>query len=160
EVLNPLTSLLTRVGIMERKIKSEMQPQLQMLGDISQAWVKDYKEGGFEKLVSTWKQPSQVNASWSLWQEDIDNLQALQSGFGNQFTALHTDTQFLMKEGARINKIINGMRKLANIRSDKRVHSSHEILRDCCHIMADLFEQRGYKVVQEFHADRDQIMAD
>jgi signal transduction histidine kinase len=160
EVLNPLTSLLTRVGIMERKIKSEMQPQLQILGDISQAWDKDFKEGGFDKLVSTWKQPSQVNPTWSLWQEDIENIQGLKNGFGGQFSALHTDTQFLMKEGARINKIINGMRKLSTIRSDKRAHSTHEILKDCCHIMADLFEQRGYKVQQEFHADRDLIVVD
>src|SRR6185312_3719778 len=41
EVLNPLTSLLTRVGIMERKIKNEMVPQLSVLKEIKQAWDKD-----------------------------------------------------------------------------------------------------------------------
>jgi signal transduction histidine kinase len=160
EVLNPLTSLLTRVGIMERKIKAEMRPQLQILTDISSAWKKDYQEGGFDKLVATWKQPSQVHPEWSLWQEDIENVEGLQTGFDSQFSALHVDTQFLIKEGARINKIINGMRKLSNIRSDKRNHSAHEILKDCCHIMADLFQQRNYQIVQEFHADRDLICVD
>ncbi|MGZ5280131.1 MAG: sensor histidine kinase, partial [Pseudobdellovibrionaceae bacterium] len=160
EVLNPLTSLLTRVGIMERKIKSEMQPQLQMLGDISQAWDGDFQEGGFEKLVASWKQPSQVHPEKNLWQEDIENVQALKAGFEKQFSALHVDTHFLLKEGARINKIINGMRKLSNIRSDKRNHSLHEILKDSCHIMADLFQQRNYQIVQEFHADRDLVCVD
>jgi signal transduction histidine kinase len=160
EVLNPLTSLLTRVGIMERKIKSEMQPQVQILGDISQAWQNDFNEGGFEKLVSNWKQASQVNPQWSLWQEDLENIVGLKTGFETQFSALHVDTQFLLKEGARINKIINGMRKLSNIRSDKRNHSMHEILKDCCHIMADLFQQRNYQIIQEFNADRDIVYVD
>ena len=160
EVLNPLTSLLTRVGIMERKIKGEMQPQLQVLTDISQAWDQDYKEGGFEKLVATWKQPSTVQAEATLWTEDMENIHALENNFGTQFSALHVDTQFLAKEGARINKIINGMRKLSNIRSDKRKHSAHEILKDCCHIMADLFQQRGYQIVQEFNASPDWIVVD
>jgi signal transduction histidine kinase len=160
EVLNPLTSLLTRVGIMERKIKSEMTPQLEVLGDISQAWDKDFTEGGFEKLVASWKTPSQVNPQWNLWKEDLDNLSGLKAGLQGQLSHLQTDTQFLLKEGARINKIINGMRKLSVLRSDKRNYSAHEILKDCCHIMADLFQQREYPVVQQFEANRDLIHVD
>lgn len=160
EVLNPLTSLLTRVGIMERKIKTEMNPQLQVLGDISGAWSKDYEEGGFEKLVENWKQPSQVQTGWSLWQEDLENIHGVRQGLGTHFENLRADTQFLINEGNRINKIINGMRKLSNIRSDKRKHSAHEILKDCCHIMADLFEQRNYKIIQEFHAEKDLVTVD
>lgn len=160
EVLNPLTSILTRVGIMERKIKSEMTPQIQVLGDISQAWEKDFEQGGFDKLVNNWKQPSQVNPEWTLWKEDLENIHGLQTSFSSHFSTLHTDTQFLIKEGARINKIINGMRKLSNIRSDKRDQSAHEILKDCCHIMADLFQQRNYKVIQEFQAENDTVHVD
>lgn len=160
EVLNPLTSLLTRVGIMNRKIKSEMSPQLQVLGDISGAWEKDFSEGGFEKLIENWKQPSTVNPEWSLWKEDLENIHGLEEGLKGQFNALDTDTQFLLKEGARINKIIDGMRKLSNIRSDKRNVSGHEVLKDCCHIMADLFQQRDYQVIQEFHSDLDLIHVD
>jgi signal transduction histidine kinase len=160
EVLNPLTSLLTRVGIMERKIKSEIAPQVQVLGDISQAWEKDFEKGGFDHLVQVWKQPSQVNPEWNMWKEDLDNIHGLETGLNSQFSALQTDTQFLIREGARINKIINGMRKLSNIRSDKRNHSAHEILKDCCHIMADLFQQRNYPIVQEFNAERDLVNLD
>ncbi len=165
EVLNPLTSLLTRVGSMERKIKAEMTPQLQVLGDISSAWEKEFSEGGFEKLVESWKTPSQVDPKSNLWKEDLDNLTGLRTGLDTQLSHLQNDTQFLLKEGARINKIINGMRKLSVLRSDKRNHSAHEILKDCCHIMADLFQQRQYPVLQEFaaaqdlvHVDRDELV--
>ncbi|MEZ0393006.1 MAG: ATP-binding protein [Pseudobdellovibrionaceae bacterium] len=160
EVLNPLTSLLTRVGIMERKIKSEMTPQLQVLTDISHAWEKDFSHGGFDLLVENWKKPSTVNPEMNLWKEDLENIHGLEAQMQTQFSALHLDTQFLIKEGARINKIINGMRKLSNIRSDKRAHSAHEILKDCCHIMADLFQQRDYKILQEFHSEKDTVMVD
>ncbi len=160
EVLNPLTSLLTRVSSMERKIKSEMTPQLEILSDISQAWERDFLEGGFEKVVESWKTPSQLNSDWNLWKEDLENLSGLKSGLQGQLTHLQSDTQFLLKEGARINKIINGMRKLSVLKSDKRNHSAHEILKDCCHIMADLFQQRQYTVIQEFAATEDRIQVD
>jgi signal transduction histidine kinase len=101
-----------------------------------------------------------VNPEWTLWREDLENIHGLEEGLKGQFNALDTDTQFLIKEGARINKIIDGMRKLSNIRSDKRNVSGHEILKDCCHIMADLFQQRDYKIIQEFHSDLDLIHVD
>ncbi len=160
EVLNPLTSLLTRVGIMDRKIKSEMTPQVQMLKEISGAWSKDFTEGGFEKLVENWKQPSSIHPDTSLWQEDLDNVHGVQHSLESHFLNLRQDTQFLIQEGARINRIINGMRKLSNTRSDKRNVSGHDLLKDCCQIMTDLFQQRGYKIVQEFQAERDLVCVD
>jgi signal transduction histidine kinase len=160
EVLNPLTSLLTRVGLMERKIRSEMSPQLQVLKDISGAWTADFDKGGFDLLVNNWKQPSQLKPEVTLWREDLENLHGLEEGLDNQIKSFHSDIQFLMQEGARINKIINGMRKLSNIRSDKQNQSAHEILKDCCHIMGDLFAQRGYLIRHEFHAEHDTVQVD
>jgi two-component system NtrC family sensor kinase len=90
----------------------------------------------------------------------LENIQGIRQGLGTHFDGLRTDTQFLINEGNRINKIINGMRKLSNIRSDKRNLSAHEILKDCCHIMADLFEQRNYKIIQEFQAETDLVTVD
>lgn len=160
EVLNPLTSLLTRVGIMEKKIKSEITPQVQVLGDIHKAWDADFAEGGFEKLVKVWEQPSQVDPSMNMWNEDLGNIEGVEKGLTTQLSTLHKDTEFLMKEGARINKIINGMRKLSVTRSEKRNHSVHDILKDCSHIMADLFQQKDYQVVQEFQAEHDIVNLD
>lgn len=160
EVLNPLTSLLTRVGIMEKKIKSEIAPQVQVLGDIHNAWEADFASGGFEKLVKVWEQPSQVDPSMNMWKEDLGNIDGVQKGLATQLSTLHKDTEFLMKEGARINKIINGMRKLSVTRSEKRNYSVHEILKDCCHIMADMFSQNNYQLIQEFQAENDWVNLD
>jgi signal transduction histidine kinase len=160
EVLNPLTSLLTRVGIMERKIKNEMLPSLGLLKEIKQAWDKDYREGGFEKMLQIWKGPSTVNAGQTLWDEDLGNIEAVAGGLEQQLSALSGDSEFLAREGARINKIINGMRKLSIVRSDKKKHSAHELLKDCSHIMADLFAQRNYQIKHEFEASDDLLMVD
>lgn len=160
EVLNPLTSLLTRVGLMERKIKTELTPQLQMLEQIHGAWEKDFNDGGFEKLVGMWAEPSQIKPQENMWQEDLNNLKGVALGCSERLLALYQDTQFLLGQGARINKIINGMRKLSISRSDKRVHPVHEILKDCCDIMADLFSQRGFQVSREFHAEKDAVSLD
>lgn len=160
EVLNPLTSILTRVGIMERKIRNEMVPQVGLVQEIKNAWVKDLDTGGFDLLVSNWKEPSKISAGQNLWQEDMENIQGVSQTLLTQLDGLTEDGRFLAKEGARINKIINGMRKLSIVRSDKKKHSAHDLLKDCCHIMADLFEQRGYKVQQQFQAEKDLVMVD
>src|SRR6185312_3302359 len=129
EVLNPLTSLLTRVGIMERKIKNEMVPQLSVLKEIKQAWDKDYQAGGFEKMLQVWQGASTVNAGQTLWQEDLSNIEGVAGTLKEQLLTLSGDSEFLAREGPRINKIINGMRKLSVVHSDKKKHSAHELLK-------------------------------
>lgn len=160
EVLNPLTSLLTRVGIMERKIKADMVPQTGLIKEIKDAWDKDFKLGGFPKLTEVWQSASTVNPSQTLWQEDMENMEAISAGLGKGLEGLRQDSEFLLKEGARINKIINAMRKLSAIRSDNKKQSVHEMLKECSHIMADLFEQRNYKTVYEFNAEHDSVFLD
>ncbi len=160
EVLNPLTSLLTRVGIMEKKIKSEMNPQVQVLHDIHTAWSKDYDEGGFDQLVDNWKKSSAVSANMTLWQEDIQNIQGFDQSMSSGLLALQKDTEFLVKEGGRINKIINGMRKLSVTSSDRKVCSMHEILQECSLIMGDLYEQKHCQIVQDFQSEFDHVEVD
>ena len=160
EVLNPLTSLLTRVGIMEKKIKSEMHPRIQVLNDIHGAWAKDYDEGGFPKLIDAWKQPSSVSPGQTLWQEDMSNLNSFGTSMGTSLTALQLDTEFLVKEGGRINKIINGMRKLSVTSSDRRSCSMHEILQECHLIMADLFNQKNCEIHPDFQSEQDLVEVD
>lgn len=160
EVLNPLTSLLTRVGIMDRKIKGDVKPQVAMLTDIQGAWSQDFAAGGFDKLVQVWKQPSQVQPDQTMWQEDLENIEAVGKNLNQQISTLHKDTEFLAQEGARINKIINGMRKLSVTSADQKDLSVHEILKDSCHIMADLFSQENFQLVQELQAENDMAHLD
>lgn len=165
EVLNPLTSLLTRAGLMQKRVSNDYQSQLTLLNEIREAWKKDYQEGGFEKLLTEWKSPSQIEVGKSLFEEDLDNLQAIAASLSDQSRHIDGDTQFIREEGNRIGKIINSMRRLGHVKSDVRTYSLHDILNDCCHIMADLFDQRSFKIIRHsearadhVHADRDEII--
>lgn len=160
EVLNPLTSLLTRVGIMEKKIKGEMAPHIQVLHDIHSAWSRDYAEGGFDRLLDSWKQPSAIATDMTLWQEDLQNIQGFEKSMSSGLIGLQSDTEFLAKEGGRINKIINGMRKLSVTQSDRKPCSLHEILQECSLIMGDLFNQKNCKIVHDFQSESDLVEVD
>ena len=160
EVLNPLTSLVTRVGVMERKIKQDVSPQIEVLKDIKEAWHKEYAEGGFEKLVKSWNGSSNLHEGKSLWQEDLGNIDSVVSALKKQIENLMHDHQFILREGGRISKIINGMRKLSVIRSEKQNYSAHALLSESAKIMADLFEQKNCEIVFAFKADFDLVNVD
>ncbi|MEZ4872405.1 MAG: hypothetical protein R2827_09225 [Bdellovibrionales bacterium] len=91
-----------------------------MLGDIRTAWQADKDQGGYEKLVSAWQQPSSVYPEKDLWEEDMQNLQTIEQSIQQQFDTLNQDTEFLLKEGYRINKIVQSMRSLNVMKSEKR----------------------------------------
>lgn len=160
EVLNPLTSLLTRAGLMQKRVVNDYQSQLALLNEIREAWKKDYQAGGFERLVEAWKAPSTVAPGKTLFEEDLDNLQSIAGDLGKQSQSIDGDTEFIREEGNRIGKIINSMRRLGHVKSDARAHSLHAVLSDCCHIMADLFDQRNFQIIKQFHAEADLVFAD
>lgn len=160
EVLNPLTSLLTRAGLMQKRVTNDYQNQLTLLNEIRDAWKKDYEQGGIELLLKNWQEPSQIDPKKSLFEEDLENLQAIAGDLLQQSRHIDGDTQFIREEGNRIGKIINSMRRLGNTRAEARTHSFHSVLSDCTHIMADLFDQKGFTIVQEFKAEQDSVLAD
>ena len=79
---------------------------------------------------------------------------------GSGLMALQQDTEFLVKEGGRINKIINGMRKLSVTSSDRRQCGMHEILEECSLIMADLYNQKNCQILADFHSEEDLVDVD
>lgn len=160
EVLNPLTSLLTRAGLMQKRVSNDYSSQLSLLTEIKGAWKKDYQEGGFEQLVKNWKAPSQIDPKKSLFEEDLENLEAIAKDLEQQNQSIGGDTQFIREEGGRIGKIINSMRRLGHVKSDVRSHALHAVLNDCCHIMADLFDQHGFKIEKNFEAKADLVQVD
>ncbi|MBX3021591.1 MAG: HAMP domain-containing protein [Bdellovibrionales bacterium] len=153
EVLNPLTILLTRAGLVQKKVAEESP--LPLLEEIRQAWSKEFSEGGFAKLMQSWQTASSVMPGKSLLQEDLENIERLTADLKKQQKSLSGDIEFIRMEGERIGKIINGMRRMGHLKSDVQPHSVHAILSDCCHIMNDLFEQRGFRIEQAFLANPD-----
>lgn len=160
EVLNPLTSLLTRVGVIEKRVKSTMSENLKLFDEIRGAWEKDYADGGFATLTDGWNKPSSIAQGKNLFQEDMENLTHVSESFAKDMATFTQDTAFIQNEGARINRIINGMRKLSVTQSDWKILSVHQMLKECSNIMADLFEQENFKLIHEFSAGQDIVRAD
>lgn len=160
EVLNPLTSLLTRAGLMQKRATNEYQSQLALLEEISGAWREDFEKGGFEKVVANWKQPSKIDPKMNLFQEDMANLQAIAGELKKESRGIEGDTEFIKVEGNRISKIIHSMRRLGHVKAEASKHSLHAVLNDCCHIMADLFDQKRFAIIKEFSASEDVVLTD
>lgn len=160
EVLNPLTSLLTRAGLMQKRAGAEYKGQLELLQEISRAWKEDFAKGGFEQLVNNWKAASTIDPKKSLFEEDLGNLQLIVDELNRQSQNIEGDSEFIKIEGNRISKIIHSMRRLGHVKSEARPHSLHAILSDCSHIMADLFDQKRFVIKKEFSAAQDTVLAD
>lgn len=160
EVLNPLTGILARLATINKKVKAQIQPQLNLMTDIFQGWKSDHTKGGFECLNQSWQQPSQVDPKWNLWQEDMHNLDGVHHSFSNLVTTITSDTQFLMNESQRINKIVSGMRKLSSLNSDVKAYSVKKLLVECKNIMADLFNHENIQIIEDYTVESDQVNID
>ena len=160
EVLNPLTSLLTRAGLTQKRAEINYQQPLELLDEIGEAWSEDYKRGGFDALVASWKNPSDVDPKKNLFTEDVENLKEIHSSIHQQIKEITKDMQFIREEGDRIGKIIHGMRRLGNMKSEARSYSIHQLLTDCSYIMADLFDQQRVVIEKNFSAELDDVKID
>jgi signal transduction histidine kinase len=160
EVLNPLTSLMARVQQMQKRLRPDSQEEAGMLKDIQSAWVKEVEEGGFEKLVGGWKATSQLNKDMTIWQEDMENVAQAVKGWEEKVSHLMKDSEFLISEGNRINRIVGGMRSLSVVRGQKKKNSGHDLLHECVNIMADLFNQTEISIAENFSASDDKIFVD
>jgi len=160
EVLNPLTGMLTRLGSLEKRVQTGVQPQIDLMKDIFTNWKADHDTGGFEKLVTVWQQNSSVNNEWNLWTEDLHNLNEVQNNFSQLLKSVEDDTQFLLQESRRISKIVNSMRKLSHLNSDIHTYSTRTLLTDCKNIMADLFQQYDIRMVESYDISADEINID
>jgi signal transduction histidine kinase len=158
EVLNPLTILLTRTGLMLKRLRDNQQGQ--MGAEILRAWESDYTQGGFNNLIENWRTESQVDPGKNLFQEDLENLVKIRRSTDEQLKGLEADVQFIKNEGERIGKIVNSMRRLGNVRSEVKKQHVHEVLDDCCQIMADLFTQRNCMVETSYLAKADVCLVD
>ncbi|AZZ35522.1 hypothetical protein CIK05_01465 [Bdellovibrio sp. qaytius] len=160
DVLNPLTGILARLSGVEKRVQNQIQPQLDLMKDIFTSWKNDHNTGGFEALAAAWSQPSQVDQAWTLWQEDMHNLDSVQSSFTQLNQTLEADTQFLINESRRIGKIVDGMRKLSRLHSDVKIYSAKQLLLDCKNIMADLFMQQNIDVLESYALGDDEVSLD
>ena len=160
EVLNPLTGILTRLNSIEKKVRSQFEPQLNLMKDIFISWQNDHSKGGFESLNQAWQQRSQIDPEWDLWHEDMHNLNGVEKSFEKLLATISDDTKFLLHESQRINKIVSGMRKLSSLNSDIKTYSVKKLLVECRNIMADLFNQEEINILEYYTSDPDEVNVD
>lgn len=138
EVLNPLTSIITRIEKVKKRIRNQREDALNLLQDISNSWEDEFTKGGIEALVADWKQPSSIDPNKILLEEDLENIKYLRSNLFNEFSSIDQDADFLLNEGRRINKIVQSMRSLNRVSSEKEELPLNELVNDSVKIMADL----------------------
>lgn len=147
EVLNPLTSILSRIQNVKKRLETNQNREIQLLREITESWREDYSKGGFEELVKNWKQPSSINQEESLWEEDMENLRKLEAQFQLEWKDLISDAEFLIRESERISRIVQSMRNLSIVKSEKRVHKLGPLLDETVNIMADLASKEDITMV-------------
>lgn len=160
EVLNPLTSLLARAEVAEKRVQQEGSDIITLMSEITSAWENDYKNGGFDSLLKNWSGPSSLHSEMNLFQEDLANFQGINEALVETSKTTVNDILFIKKEGQRIIKIVNGMRKLSQPKSDSRPWSLHSLIEDARLIMKDLYSARGFPLIIECRAENDNILID
>lgn len=155
-----MTSLLTRAGLTQKRVEVNYQQPLELLDEIGEAWTSDYREGGFDVLLKNWQQTSEVNPELNLFLEDVHNISEIRRNLHEQAEEISKDMKFIREEGDRIGKIIHGMRRLGNMKSEVRPQNIHQMLDDCTDIMADLFSQQRVQIVKDFQASPDRVNVD
>lgn len=160
EVLNPLTSIISRLHRINERQVDKSKEELTLLEEISEAWKKDVSDGGLEKLIENWNEKSSVHPDKSLWEEDIQNIDDIKANIKSHINNLQTDTQFLLKESQRINKIIQSMRAMNVVHAEKTKVSLHQLITEGVNVMADLADKLNIEVNQFLHAESDQVFLD
>lgn len=160
EVLNPLTSILARIEKIRRRLMSSGHEDTEFIKQISESWKTDVREGGFEKLVAEWKAPSRVNEGQTLWEEDLENIEDTANRLNEQNSTTIADTDFLIQEGQRINKIVQSMRTLSDSRREIALISGRSVLRQAVQIMADYSDQSAIHIEEDCDVESDLIEVD
>ncbi len=153
EVLNPLTSIISRLNGVKNRISGQRDQEIQLLEALKASWQKDFDEGGFQKLKTVWETQSTVNANQTLWQEDLENLAQVSRHLKDEFKALSNDTEFLLSESERISRIVNSFRTLNSPQVNFRTLNISDLCLKCVNIMADLANGENIRLDKEFSAE-------
>ncbi|MFK8137112.1 MAG: ATP-binding protein [Bdellovibrionales bacterium] len=146
EVLNPLTSINTRLQLMHQKIGSQFSKETELLEDIQSAWSEDYKSG-WDTIVSNWKEKSQLHPDKNLFEEDLGNIKEVKKNLCEHFDKLNSDTLFLIEEGRRIEKIVQSMRKLNRPNQNLEIIDLRENFSRSQRVMQDLADKEAIDIV-------------
>jgi two-component system, NtrC family, sensor kinase len=152
EVLNPLTSVISRVSDLKERVTAVKETETKFLLDLQSSWEKDFTDGGFAKLVKNWQEPSKLLEGSSLWDEDLKNLKSVGEGLRNDFDTLIKDADFLLQESQRISRIVNSFRSLSSVKADVKPHDVNDLLDKSIEIMTDLAVKHKISLEKKYTA--------
>ncbi|MGE4232533.1 MAG: ATP-binding protein [Bacteriovoracia bacterium] len=165
EVLNPLTSISARLEKMHALRGEEEKEDLHLMKEILSAWKKDLSSGGVAGLLKAITAPSTVIPGKTLLEEDLGNLEQIFKGIETRKVKNSGDVEFLLKETGRISKIVNGMRQLTRVSSERKVVSLEKVVEEAKEMMADLFKKHSilFEILIEakgiqIQVDKDEIL--
>ncbi|MEC9282804.1 MAG: ATP-binding protein [Bdellovibrionota bacterium] len=159
EVLNPLTSILTRIQKVDKRLEHKKKEDLILLDEITTAWKKDL-ESGKEHLWNEWNQKSTLNPDKSLLEEDVENISQIYEGLNLEFQEMKQDLGFLLGEGHRINRIVQSMRSLNRTSGDHQIYPLMGLIDESYKIMADAMDEASIKFIFEDQRDEINIKVD
>ncbi|MCB0420948.1 MAG: HAMP domain-containing protein [Bdellovibrionales bacterium] len=160
EVLNPLTSIISRIQRLKNEVTGDVKDSLLFLTQMHQDWLQDWKQGGMPQLVAAWESASKVDPGKTLFEEDLENLRQVTEVHRHNQSELQKDLEFLLGESHRINRIVSSMRSLSVSHSEKREHSIHKLIDRSVVIMADLAEQQSIQFQVRLEAQNDTCRVD
>jgi signal transduction histidine kinase len=146
EVLNPLTNITARLEKIEKYQTATAKNDLRLLEEIFEAWDKDYAEKGAQGLWQSLQKQSTVDPQKTLLDEDLGNIQSILKDQRRSQDQLQEDIRFLIKEAARISKIVNNMRTLTRVSGDKKVILLHQFLQDVAATTTDLLAKYNIRL--------------
>lgn len=160
EVLNPLTSMMTRLQIVQKRHQMYKDPEILLFSDILNAWVNDYKKGGFNQLIANWSQKSTLHPQQNLFEEDLENLLSIQKNQELKSAQVLEDSEFLISETQRISKIVQSMRSLSHVRGNKEPHSLQSLINDSLKVMGDHLKEANIQILTNQVSEEDTVLVD
>lgn len=159
EVLNPLTSIISRLHDLKRRVKENRQQELGFFKELFQNWKLEKEQGGFEQLVKTWSEPSKLSQQ-TMWSEDLANIEHVAATFDSEFKQLLSDSDFLIEESQRINRIVQSFRGMSAAKNDVKVQSAHRLCKRSVTIMQDLALKYKITIQEDYTAETDLVHVD
>jgi signal transduction histidine kinase len=149
---------LARLERIQKRLNDQFQKEVSLLSEIQTGWSTEYSKGGMTSLTDALRAPSNVMVGKTLLEEDLANLGTLSKSIQAEHDTLIEDAKFLSSEGQRINRIVSQMRSLSHIKREFKIESAHKLLKECCHIMADLFDKDAISLALEAKATSEEIL--
>ncbi|MEM7244498.1 MAG: ATP-binding protein [Acidobacteriota bacterium] len=142
EVLNPLTSVLSRCELLCSRNVAETTSSLQALGAVVDGWCQAHEERGLVGLVEELRREVPGQEGRLMVEDDLEALRTVHEHFGEHRRGDHSDFEFMLKNIHRIARIVDELRGMSRaVRSVERCHVEDPI-RDAVALLEDGLEKR------------------